>query len=159
MYPNARPQAFEMGLEFQDYVCLLLAKHYIVLQNFGSKLYQIQHGENLQGFEIKYDERCTDTKRLSIEIAEKSRADDTRPWVASGIMRTDNTWLYIQGNYQIIFVFAKNWLVKHYNAAAPEVSEKFGTVRTFYLPFDIAEAGAARVLRPTPALETTRRSA
>lgn len=148
IYPDARPQAFQVGLEYQDFVCMLLAREHIILQNIGSKMYQFKVGENLQGFEIKYDERCTDTTRLSIEVAEKSRNDPDAPWISSGIMRDDNTWLYIQGNYDTVFVFAKKWLVRYFKERKPEVEEKFGTIRTFYLPFSVAEVGAARILYP-----------
>ena len=76
IYPNAkRPTVFAEGIEFQDFVCKFLAKHHIILQNLASKKYQLAIGENLQGFEIKLDQRCTETGRMSIEIAEKSRAD------------------------------------------------------------------------------------
>ena len=154
VYRDARPRSFQVGLEFQDYVCAQLAREHIVLQNLGSKLYQLQVGENLQGFEIKYDERCTDTGRLSIEVAEKSRDDPALPWTASGIARSDNTWLYIQGNRDIIFIFAKSWLLQYYTTAQPEITEKFGTIRTFYVPFTDAELGAARVLRPKASRST-----
>ena len=71
-YPDC-PDAnsFQSGLEFQDFVCLRLAQEHVILQNTGSKLYQLRIGENLQGFEIKLDRRCTETGRLSIEIAEQ----------------------------------------------------------------------------------------
>jgi hypothetical protein len=145
-YPNARPSAFTVGLEFQDFVCLQLAKDNIILQNLGSKLYQLKIGENLQGFEIKYDERCTDTGRLSIEIAEKSRDDQALPWTPSGILRNDNTWLYIQGNYQVVYIFAKTWLLRYFNERKPEVKEFNGTIRRFFLPFETAKIMAAKVL-------------
>jgi hypothetical protein len=147
-YPNARPRAFEVGIEFQDFVCLELAKDNIILQNLGSKLYQIRVGENLQGFEIKYDARCTDTNRLSIEVAEKSRNDPNLPWTPSGIMRDDNSWLYIQGNHDIIFVFAKNHLRRYHDQRRPEIIEFNGTIKRFFLPFHMAEVMAARIIRP-----------
>lgn len=124
-----------------------LARDNIILQNLGSKLYQLKVGENLQGFEIKYDERCTDTGRLSIEVAEKSRNDSNLRWTPSGIFRDDNTWLYIQGNYNVIYVFAKNWLIRWHNLKKPKIDSKKGTIRTFYLPFRIADIMAAKVLR------------
>lgn len=148
-YPDApRPDTFEAGLEFQDFVCRELAREHIVLQNTCSKRWQIEMGENLQGFEIKFDARCSDTGQLSIEVAEKSRDLTSSPWVPSGIMRHDNTWLYIQGNYRVLYIFAKNWLQRWYAEKEPETKEKFGTIRTFYLKTEMAEIAAARVLRP-----------
>ncbi len=145
-YPSARPRAFAAGLEFQDFVCIHLAKDNIILQNLGSKLYQLRVGENLQGFEIKYDERCTDTQRLSIEVAEKSRDDSSLGWTPSGIFRDDNSWLYIQGNYKIIFVFAKNWLLRYCHEKTPELLEFNGTIRRFFLPFGVARIAACKVI-------------
>src|SRR3972149_313166 len=50
-YPDAPHSAtFQTGLQFQDFVVMKLAEQHVVLQNLGSKLYQIQVGENLQGF-------------------------------------------------------------------------------------------------------------
>lgn len=149
VYPDAKsPTSFRDGIEFQDFVCHQLALRHVVLQNLSSKKYQLQMGENLQGFEIKKDDWCTTSKRLSIEIAEKSCASMPN-WTPSGIMRKDNTWLYIQGNYSKIFIFAKNWLVRWYEQKAPELEDKpkLGpTVRTFYLPFSVAEVMAALVI-------------
>lgn len=147
LYPNAKsPSSFQDGLEFQDFVCAQLAARGVVLQNLCSKKYQFEIGENLQGFEIKMDDLCTQTRRLSIEVAEKSRADATLQWTESGIMRNDNSWLYIQGNRHILFVFAKPWLRNYYQARRPEVQEKRGTICTFYLPFEVARKHAAKVL-------------
>lgn len=148
-YPDApRQGTYQIGLEFQDFVCRELAREHIILQNTCSKKWQIEVGENLQGFEIKFDARCSDTGRLSIEVAEKARDLPLAPWVPSGIMRGDNTWLYIQGNYQTLYIFAKNWLRRWYTEKSPETEEKFGTIRTFYLKTEVAEVMAARVIRP-----------
>lgn len=151
-YPDARENAVEDGLAFQDFVCTELAKHGLIIQNYSSKRYQYEVGENVQGFEIKQDRRCTDTQRLSIEIAEKTRAD--RPeWTPSGIMRDDNSWLYIQGNDEVIFVFAKRTLLLLYEHMKGQQTlqlheEPKGnpTVRAFFLPLKTAERNAAKVI-------------
>jgi len=146
-YPDAKSKtAFQDGLEFQDFVCTILAEQGIVLQNLSSRKYQYNVGENLQGFEIKLDRRCTDTKRLSIEVAEKTRDDPHRNWTPSGICREDNSWLYIQGNYNILFVFAKNWLMRYWKEKRPEIVQNRPTIQTFYLPFGTAFKCAAKVL-------------
>ena len=143
-----RPTLHQEGLEFQDFVCLQLARYHVVLQNLGSKKYQYERGENLQGFEIKLDTRCLEMGRLSIEVAEKTNRD-AEFWTPSGIFRNDNSWLYIQGNYSIVYVFAKNWLRRWHDAKRPEIFESHGTVRKFYLPLSIADTCATRVLRFT----------
>lgn len=141
-YPDAiNANTFRDGVEFQDFVVKELSARGIVVQLYASKRYQIDIGESLTGAEIKLDRRCTDTGRLSIEIAEKTRADRDE-WAASGIMRADNSWLYIQGNHQILFGFAKKFLLNYFYRAKPEVREQ-PTIRSFYLPFPIAHQHAA----------------
>jgi len=146
VYPNAKTtSSFQDGMEFQDFVCTELAKQNIILQNLSSKKWQYNVGENLQGFEIKFDSVCTKSERLSIEIFEKSKAEN-QTWIKSGILREDNSWIYIQGNYDILFVFAKNFLIRFFELKKPEVQEKFGTIKTFYLPFNFAKLYAAKTI-------------
>lgn len=141
-YPDGkRPTLFQDGLEFQDFVCKELARRHVILQNLSSQRYQFEVGENLQGFEIKFDGRCTDTGRLSIEIAEKSRAELLQ-FTPSGIYRSDNSWLYIQGNYKILFVFAKNMLLGLHKSLKYR-EDQMPTIRKFYLPFSDAKKYAA----------------
>lgn len=149
-YPSAKSKtSFQDGMEFQDFVCSVLAQSGIILQNLASKRWQYEVGENLQGFEIKLDNRCTETGRLSIEVAEKTRAENIA-WVPSGIMRNDNSWLYIQGNENVLFIFQKSLLVKWFQQRSPEVAESRGTVRKFYLSIPKAEDIAAKTLWLNP---------
>jgi hypothetical protein len=141
-----RPTLFKEGVEFQDFVCVELAKRSgVIVQNLGSKRYQLAIGENIQGFEIKLDTLFLKTNRLSIEVAEKSKAENAE-WVPSGIYRNDNTWLYIQGNYEQFFVFQKNLLQKWRRKYDPEICESHGTVQKFYLPLSTARELAALVV-------------
>lgn len=140
--------SFEVGNLFQDFVCIELAKDNIILQNINSKKFQFETGENLQGFEIKYDARCTGdngttpTGRLSIEIAEKSKAENT-DFIPSGIYRSDNSWLYIQGNYKGFWIFSKKLLLLLHASARYEGRE-MPTIKTFYLPIDDADKYCAK---------------
>ena len=141
-YPHATVKdSLEKGLAFQDFVCIVLAQRHIVLQNIGSKKFQIEVGENLQGFEIKLDRRCGDTGRLSIEVAEKS-SRDVLWWTPSGIMREDNSILYIQGNYDCFWVFGKNWLRRWLEEKSPQVEDFNGTIRRFFLDNEVADVGS-----------------
>jgi hypothetical protein len=76
-YPDAkRPTGFEEALKYQDFVVDLLLKEIgLAVTNYSSRYYQLKYGENKQGIEIKLDLRMTDTGNVSIEVAEKSRAD------------------------------------------------------------------------------------
>lgn len=143
-YPDCKDKkSFESGLEFQDFVCTELMKHGIVLQNLSSKQYQFTIGESLQGFEIKLDRRFLETNRLSIEIAEKSKAS-VPVWTDSGIYRKDNTWLYIQGNKIRLYIFQKSLLVELHKSGKFIEDESYGTVRKFYLPIDKADKWCAK---------------
>ena len=137
--------SYQDGMEYQDFVCERLARHHIILQNIASRKFQYEIGENLQGFEIKLDRRCLETGQLSIEVAEKTAANNAL-WVPSGIRREDNSWLYIQGNYDIIFIFSKKLLCEYQEKKKPEILESRGTVRKFYLLLDVARRWAARVI-------------
>jgi len=143
MYPHATIRdPLEKGLAFQDFVCIeLLRSRNILIQNIGSKRFQFEVGENLQGAEIKLDNRCTGTGRLSIEVAEKS-SRDVLWWTPSGIMREDNSIIYVQGNYDCFWVFWKNWLRRYYETKHPYVEEFNGTIRRFFLNIEEADVGA-----------------
>lgn len=144
-YPDAKhPNEFQRGLEFQDFVVEVLAKQLgIVIQIFSSQRYQFSSGESVQGWEIKLDSRCTETGRLSIEIAEKSRSDMPN-WTPSGICRDDNTIFYVQGNRQVFWVFFKKHLRWVLDTKAPPLQDK-KTVRTFYLPIEKADRLGLRI--------------
>jgi hypothetical protein len=141
------------GRLFQDFVMDILAHEYaIIIQNYGSMRYQFDIGENIQGWEIKLDRRITDTKRLSIEIAEKTRGTD-RNWIPSGIYRPDNGWLYIQGNYDHLWVFMKHILVLVHQGTItlPElhiVEDATPTIRKFYIPLRFADILGKRIVIP-----------
>jgi len=144
-YPDAKSHtSFGDGIEFQDFVCVELARRGFVVQCFSSKRYQFAVGESLTGAEIKLDTRCTETGRLSIEVAEKTRC--SLDWVSSGIAKEDNAWLYIQGNRDVLFIFAKNWLCRYFVEKGPEVVENRPTIRSFFLPIEDAYRYAAKAI-------------
>ena len=137
-YPNApRPDSFEAGSEFMDFVTDILQKRGLYLQPYTSKKYQYKKGESLQGWEVKLDARSEDTGRLSIEVAEKAKASNPI-WVPSGIYRSDNTWLYIQGNYKFIYIFMKHFLVSLHKSGKYPVQPFNGTIKRFFIPIDDA---------------------
>ena len=98
------------GLEYQDFITELLIKEIgISLSTFSSKNYQNKIGENRQGFEIKFDNKMLDTGNIYIEVKEKADPNNQN-YVYSGIYRNDNTWLYLIGNYQTVYIFGKGHL-------------------------------------------------
>jgi hypothetical protein len=127
----------ESGLFYQDFVVEKLYDHGLPLINYGSKEYQKIIGENKAGFEIKYDKMFRKTGNFWIEIAEKSNPNNPN-YVESGIMRKDNSWLYIIGDLKEIYVFSKKQLQK----TVPKfqvIENNMKTSRGILLPLAFAE--------------------
>jgi hypothetical protein len=104
-------EMLQKGLEYQDFITDLLLKEIgISLSTYSSKKYQYDIGENKQGIEIKFDDRYKETGNLYIEVEEKSNANNWY-YVNSGIYRNDNTWLYLIGDYNEVFIFSKKQLI------------------------------------------------
>ena len=109
-------EMLEKGLQFQDFVTDILIKEIgISLSSYSSVKYQNLKGENKQGFEIKFDDKYCTTGNLYIEISEKTNANN-KNYIDSGIFRKDNTWLYIIGNYNELFIFSKKHLILMYES-------------------------------------------
>lgn len=137
-------EAFQRGLEYQDYVLPLLYGCGIVVTCFSSRRYQFEHGESAQGVEIKLDARCTDTGRMSIEVAEKS-SPLVANWHPSGIYR-HNGWAYVQGNERLILLFATQHLRELHKSGRYEAHET-PTLKAFYLPVVEARRWASLIVK------------
>ena len=87
----------EAGNQFQDYATEALALCGLRISVYTSQAAQLS-GENMAGIEIKYDSKFRETGNLYIEYAEKSNPYNYE-YVNSGILRDDNTWLYLIGDY------------------------------------------------------------
>lgn len=134
LYPDAKQiDSMEDGLKFQAFVKTKLAGIGITVDYYEMREDQFSIGESEQGIEVKLDSRCTDTGRLSIEVAEKSRRS-IGVWTPSGIYRKDNSTLYVQGNYKVFFVFKKSKLIELHGRYVDTEIYKLGTIKTFYLP-------------------------
>lgn len=106
-------EQLEKGLQYQDFVIEQLYNCGIPLISYSSKQYQVIVGENKAGIEIKFDNNIKKYGNIYFEIAEKSRAEN-QSFIESGIYRNDNTWLYVIGDYENIYVFSKIQLKKIY---------------------------------------------
>lgn len=98
------------GLEFQDFCSIKFAERGIPITNFSSKKYQQTKGENLQGYEFKFDKQFRKTGNFWIELAEKSNAENSN-YINSGILRNDNTMFYIIGDYEGVYLMQKKILI------------------------------------------------
>lgn len=107
---EAYKESLYKGKEYEDFVCdQLRRKHGIIIQIYSSKRYQAERGESAGGYEIKFDNMVSKTGNLYFEVAEKSDPN-LSSYSPSGIMRQDNTWLYMIGNYECLWVFSKRQL-------------------------------------------------
>jgi len=149
-YPDAdRLTVFSEGEEYQEYIAEIFTRELgIPIDYYTTKYDQINIGESRQGIEVKLDNRCTETGNVSIEVAEKSCV--AMPyWAPSGIMREDNTWLYVQGNYEIVYLFSKLHLRRIYKVRYQDkVWTPKPTIQTFLMPTEVAETIALKVIRP-----------
>lgn len=145
---STHENTLEIGHEFQDFVVEKLINELgISISIFQSKKYQFTKGESLQGVEIKYDARstgdctykeCKATNNVAIEVAEKSNKNNFN-WIRSGIYRLDNSWLYIVGNYQNIWVFGKKHLVLMHQSGKYKEIQTLPTLKTMLLPIEYAD--------------------
>jgi hypothetical protein len=151
-YEKYRAVKIENGKVYQDFVvdaCWNLLGLAVV--QYSSLLYQQTVGESKTGAEIKHDEQFARTANLWIEIEEKARPRPG-PYVPSGIYRSDNTWLYIIGNYDHVFIFQKTLLqMLHRSGKWRLIENNTKTSRGFLLTESDANKWAAAVLRPNAA--------
>jgi hypothetical protein len=146
-YKDYYREQLASGLEYQDFVAEQLYSVGLPLFNYASKKYQVERGENKLGVEIKHDKKLRTTGNLWIEINEKSDPCK-KAYVVSGINRSDNTWLYIIGDYQEIFIFSKKLLKQLISAKKYKTLEN-GTKTSigFLLPRCDAEKYAAKIIK------------
>lgn len=110
-------ETLEDGLEYQDFVADQLRKMdpCIIVSAYASRKWQYDRGESSSGIEIKHDRWLNGengrepTGRLYIEVGEKSKTEVLR-YTPSGILREDNTWLYLIGDYTEAYLFSKKML-------------------------------------------------
>lgn len=109
-YKSYRKTKIESGQLYQDFIVDICWQTIgLAIVQYSSREYQINVGESRTGVEIKHDEKYSKTGNLFIEVAEKAEPRDG-PYSPSGIFRKDNSWLYIIGDYDMIFIFQKQLL-------------------------------------------------
>ncbi len=99
----------ETGLQFQDVVTRELYQRGIVIVGYASRRFQHTEGENMLGAEIKRDGNFRETGNLYIEVAEKAHPDRAT-YSPSGINRADNSWLFVIGDEETIYIFSTKYL-------------------------------------------------
>ena len=114
-------EKLQKGCRFEEYVSSEFRKHGVEL---GMQYNEYQwHGENLFGLEIKNDEVFKSTGNLYIEYYE--RHDISKSWNKTGILKEDNTKVFLIGTYDNYFIILKEVLIDIYNRLKqndPEIS-------------------------------------
>jgi len=105
---NYYNEKLKEGNEYERYVVKKLKEEGTNITLIKTYEEQINVGESLEGYEIKFDDKYKETGNLWIETQERS--DIKKEYVDSGILRNDNTIFYVIGNYDIIFIFEKKKL-------------------------------------------------
>ncbi|MFC1904640.1 hypothetical protein ACFLXT_02635 [Chloroflexota bacterium] len=152
VYPDSKHDSpLDMGHCYEDLIGLLLKRYYDFKVSFyRSKFEQYNIGESAEGLEVKLDLWCTRTRRLSIEVAEKT-SEGQSSFSPSGIMRNDNTKIYSQGNLERCWFFEKLALRGVYRNLKPWlIDNNPPTIRKFYLSLREAESLAIFTLRVSP---------
>lgn len=147
MYPNSQySDPLGLGEWYQRFIAEVIKEKFgVEIHYYTKKIDQYLKGESEEGYEIKYDKRIRDYQRLSIEVAEKSRANLPN-WTPSGIFRKDNTKYYIQGDDKTAWCFIKAKLVKYFNDNKPKITTKHGTIQTFYISVETANKLAWKII-------------
>jgi len=130
-------EKLNQGLYYQDFVVEELYKIGLPLISYSSKEFQNLVGENKAGIEIKNDNNYKKTGNLYIETAEKAYVREG-DYVPSGIFRNDNSWLYLIGDLDRIFILSKKQLVILSNLNKYKIVET-PTSQGFLLPVTDAE--------------------
>lgn len=153
-YNEYRAAKIVTGGIYQDFVVDALSSLIgLHVQVYTSKVYQFSVGESRQGVEIKNDEKYATTGNLWIETGEKARPREG-DYAKSGIYRGDNSWLYVIGNYDTIFVFPKTLLILlHRSGKYMQRENGTKTSIGFCLPNVDAKRFAGIVLTPNAAIK------
>lgn len=152
-YGEYRQEASHAGELYQGFVERVF-RHYmnIELYCYKKQIEQYLIGENKAGIEIKHDRkfRKRNPPALWIEYAEKARprAGDYAP---SGIMRHDNSWLFVIGDYKTIFIFGIKTLRRFHKRNLELQGKRFKLVewptsRAFMMPVADALVFAEKVI-------------
>lgn len=98
----------EEAWKYQDFITQQLFKIGISVNAYQSVNYQMEYGESASGIEIKNDRKMAESGNVYIEFRQTSiRGSDLQD---SGIKQHDTSWLYVIGNYEEFYIFAKNQL-------------------------------------------------
>lgn len=100
----------QYGMEYQDYLTIMLKQVGYNLNNFCSKKYQMNFGENLMKIEIKHDKGIKKHGNVFIEFNAINRKQDEL--IDGGLAKDDKDIYYLIGDEEQVFIFRKDTLRK-----------------------------------------------
>lgn len=116
VYTQVYLDSLKEGREFEEYCYRWIEVHKRTrITPCHTRDEQNNVGENYFGLEIKLDKMFRTTRRLYIELRERSRVQYN--YTDAGIFRRDNSFLYAVGDREILYVFSKNSLRLFYEQA------------------------------------------
>lgn len=116
------------GEEYQDFVMRELAtKHGLFVGFYSSRKYQFKYGEGLSGIEVKFDEVSVGTGNWYIETEHKTSPSQP-DWRPGGVMRDDNAFIYLIGNYHEAMMMSKRQLRLFIEQRTPQYKAEHGIV-------------------------------
>lgn len=142
-----RQEKFAQGETFQRYITEWFRWQEVTFRNYETREEQLTLGENTLGMEIKRDGLFRDTGNLYIEYREKSYSNSVRNayWTPSGCCRDDSSWLYLIGDEDTFWIFARKRLQQLLNKDRYETRTiSRGTSQGFLLPLQDADKECAR---------------
>jgi hypothetical protein len=134
----------ESSLEYQDFVMEKLYEVGFVLNCYSSGKYQNKKGESRSGIEVKFDDQMKKTGNIYIEYAEKSHPNN-KNYVPSGIERIDNTCIVAIGDYNTIYLIAKNWL-QQFKKLKDTIHVSTSTSKGYLFPRSMAQKYAIKII-------------
>lgn len=141
----------EEGNIFLDYVLDKLHEKGIVTFAYTSRKNQFGKGETKAGIEMKLDKKIEQFGSMFIETDAKDSDGIYRP---SGIYAGNNTWLYIQGDYNNAYAFSvKTLRYLHIKKGADglfyynRIETPIKTAKGFKLPITAAEKYCEFILK------------
>lgn len=144
----------DIGEEYQDFICDELLKIGIPLNVYVSKKYQLSKGESATGIEIKHDSKYSQTGKLYFEVEAINKSGSQM--INGGITKEDKSWLYLIGDENKAFIFAKKQLIRLYEKvkANPTLwKEKYGISIHQHIDADTMKATSSGMCIPISQLD------
>ncbi len=134
------------GQKFEEHVYRCLEKEWgFLIKGHKSQFMQFKVGENQFGMEIKYDKKSKRTPNLYIETHEKKYSTN-KDWIPSGIYRSDNSWLFLNGVYEKFYIFSIKTLRELERNLNDRLRRETLTSKGFLLSKEIAKELAINII-------------